>query len=229
MTTITTINAFADGTVQGLQVAQRDWSPFVAHFTCSAAMKPLGRALESGITPKKLRQSLTIADEKSYEVVKKIASSGKLLAFSPQGKIGVQPCVSLSECTLPGLIALSERYGRFGFVFNKKYIFRHKGRPCIYVDNDIYGYLSAQANASVPQAIKAFALANIYIPQGSSIGKIQDYKHEREWRVPGDIPIKTTELVFIVVPKDYRLKLLSLDLFKSRRIISIEDLHSWGA
>jgi hypothetical protein len=229
MTTITAINAFADGNVQGLQVAQRDWSPFVAHFTCSEAMKPLGSALDLGIKPKDLRKELDKADDKSYQIVKRIASSGKLMASSPRGKPGVDPCVSLSECTLPGLIALSERYGRFGFVFYKNYIFKNKGRPCIYVDNEIYGYLSSQSKAGVPEAKQAFALANIYVPIGSNKGKIQDYTHEREWRVLGDISIRTKELAFIVVPKHYYLKIRNIETFKSHTIIPIEEIFAWGA
>jgi hypothetical protein len=229
MTTITSINAFADGNVRGLQVAQRDWSPFVSHFTCSKAMKSLNSALDSGAKPKEIREKLIKSDEESFQTFERIISSGKLIASSPRGKPGVEPCVSFSECTLPGLIALSERYGRFGFVFNKKYIFKNNGRPCIYVDNEIYGYLSSQAKVGIPEAKKAFALANIYIPIGSNRGKIQDYTHEREWRVLGDISIITVDLVFIVIPKAYYKRIKNIEILKSSTIIPIEEIFSWGA
>ena len=118
MTLIYSMEAFAQGGLFGLQSLQRDWSPYIVHFTAYSAMAKLRNwANETDCKPKSFQEELKNADSGSFSVVEKIAASEKLMANSPSEKDGIAKCVCLSECNLPGLIGHSERYGRFGFVF----------------------------------------------------------------------------------------------------------------
>lgn len=228
MSVIHSLSALATGGVSGLQTAQRDWSPLLVHFTSYAAMAPVRAAVGNGSTPAQVQQLLNQADLQSFAVVQQIATSGQLHAHSPAQKNGVPACVSLSECTLPGLIALSERYGRFGFVFRKPAVFGLGGRPCLYVDRSCYGHIATQgrtAPAGSPAAT-IFGLANVYSPPG--FGQIQDFTHEREWRLFSDFVLANTAPAFLICPSTYTNQVSQL--FGGQNLcVSIDTMHEWGA
>lgn len=228
MALIHDLSAHAAGGVSGLQTAQRDWSPLLVHFTSYSAMAPVRAAVGNQSTPSQVLQALNQADQQSFAVVQQIAHSGNLRAHSPAQKNGVAACVSLSECTLPGLIALSERYGRFGFVFRKSDVFGFGGRPCLYVDRTCYGHIANQAQhapAGSPAAT-IFGLANVYSPPG--FGQIQDFTHEREWRIFSNLDLANTPPSFLICPSAYIAQVSAL--FGAQiPCISIDTMHEWGA
>ena len=121
--------AIAEGGIKGLQAQQRDWSPFVAHFTCSAAMKQLWRSLPKPLDSAAVKTGLAQADQKSFQSFQAIINNGTLRASKPPPTSDADPRVCLSECTLPGLISHAERFGRFGLVFGKTELFGYGGRP----------------------------------------------------------------------------------------------------
>lgn len=228
MTTIHNIVAHSLGGLSGIQASQRDWSPFLVHFTNWSSMGLVRVAVAAGEKPNDLAALLADADAVSFDIVKKIASSAKLLAKAPTDKKGtthdISACVCLSECNLPGLISHCERYGRFGFVFEKNDIFTSGGRPCIYVDAEIYGLLDQTYSASTdPIPKRLFGLANVFSPPGH--GRIQDYTHEREWRIFGDLDLANVAVVLCPTAYLDRMRLL----FPTRTVIPIELLHQWGA
>src|ERR1044071_266327 len=128
--------AFSRGGVSGLQASQRDWSPFLVHLTSYQAMAPVRGAINAGITPQNLALRLADADSASFSVFADIAASRRLEARESLRREGVLPCVCLSECSLPGVIGMSERYGRFGFVFRKEALYPEGARPCGYMDDE---------------------------------------------------------------------------------------------
>src|SRR6266571_6648000 len=138
MSLIHSVVSHAKGGVRGLQANQRDWSPFVVHFTSYAAMAPIRTAVPAGKTPSQVAALLDTADANSFAVLEAIAGSALLRASIPEGKDESDPCVCLSECTLPGLIALAERYGRFGLGFRKTTLFGAGARPCAYLAEEHY-------------------------------------------------------------------------------------------
>ena len=228
MTTIHNIAAYAHGGLSGAQASQRDWSPFLAHFTSWKSMEVVRLAVAAGEKPAGLAALLASADADSFEVVKKIASSGKLLARQPSDKKGnshdIPACVCLSECNLPGLLSHCERYGRFGFVIAKADAFAAGTRPCMYVDTDIYELLDKTYSASTnPVERRLFGLANVFSPPGS--GRIQDYTHEREWRHFGDLDL--TSLAAILCPSAYIPQVRTL--YPDKTLIPLDMLHQWGA
>src|SRR4051794_25950685 len=97
--------AHGRGHLSGIQAAQRDWSPFLAHFTSWSAMRDLRCAVKDHRSPQEVGALLEAADDQSWETVQKIFASGCLRAASPGEKNGLPPCICLSECTLPGLLS----------------------------------------------------------------------------------------------------------------------------
>jgi hypothetical protein len=234
------LEAHAHGNLMGVQSTQRDWSPYLAHFTQWSAMRELRALLKArrsadGVDaappdplPARVERLLDAADERSWSVVQQILAASSLRARSPSEKHAIPPCVCLSECTLPGLVSLCERYGRFGLVFSKRDIFDAGGRPCLYVGREEYTALALLGRDKPVDtaAGRLYALGNIYEPPRSGV-KPQDYTHEREWRVFADVGFATTALRAVVAPARYAARLL--ERLPGVTVIPIDMLFSWGA
>ena len=228
MSLLHSISAFARGGVSGLQVTQPDWSPYVVHFTSYKSMQPLSRALDKGHSPTKISKHLKRADEESMAVVREIAADFRLKASSPAEKDGIPPCVCMTECVIDGLISHAERYGRFGLVFRKSDVFQLGGGPCLYLSPDEYAEIAkAFRQSSVQAQARIFGRANVFSPVGAG-GKIQDYTHEREWRVFADISLADTPPRFVIAPEQFLPQ--CRDMFQNAvSIIPINTLFEWGA
>lgn len=227
MTIIHTLAEHARGHLSGLQAAQRDWSPFLVHFTSWNAMAPLRSVIKAGLGPQEVVNKLTQADKCSFAVAQRIAESSRLMASSPSEKDGVPKCVCLSECTLPGLISHAERYGRFGFVFGKDAIMRLSGAPCMYLLRADYTEISKAFKGQGQTKERLWGLANLLHPPGTKNGKVQDYSHEREWRVFGDIELQQCRPECLLAPSIY-IKAVS-DLGLNVPVVPIDMLYAWGA
>ena len=222
---IHTVLPFKDGGLRGIQACQRDWSNYLVHFTCAATMHTLKKfPCRIKFSPKTLAKKIEAADKKSFKIVKKIHRSMSLQPATPSEKDGIDKCVCFSECNLPGLINHCERYGRFGFVFRKDAIFALGGRPAIYVDKDMYAKIAAQyREATTLEERRLFSLANLYSPPGE--GAIQDFTHEREWRLFSELSLISNPPEAILCPRQYYNEVF--ELFKLT-IIPIDLLDEWG-
>ncbi|MGE0144224.1 MAG: hypothetical protein AB7I19_19455 [Planctomycetota bacterium] len=227
MSIIHSLAEHARGHLSGLQAAQRDWSPFLVHFTNWKAMAPLRAVIKDGLNPQQVVKELDKADQCSFEVAKQIAASLRVKANSPSQKDAVPPCVCLSECTLPGLISHAERYGRFGFVFTKAAIDKLDGAPCMYLLRADYAAISKAFKRKGGKTKRLWGLANLLHPVGKKGGRVQDYSHEREWRVFKDIDLKTCPPVCLLAPATYTTAVADLGL--NVPVIPIDMLHAWGA
>jgi len=228
MTLIHGIAAFASGGVEGIQSTQRDWSPYVAHFTSYRAMHQIRNAIMSNRSPIEVADLLEEADTESFDVIEAILEEAILRTNHPAGHHDIPPCLCLSECTLPGLISMSERYGRFGFVFRKSDLFALGVRPCIYVDRDVYGLIANNWRGEPSSTIggRLWGLSNVYCPP--NLGQIQDYTHEREWRSFSPINLASTPPCFMVAPDAYVTR--SRDLWRSDGLVfPLDVLYKWGA
>ena len=215
---------FADSGMNAMQYAQRDWSPYLVHFTKATSLQSIHMMFDGCYTdPQRVKQCLEDADRNSYEIASKIIVSGKLLASLIQDKHS-DPCVCFSECTLPGIIGHSERYGRFGFVFEKSAVYKMGGRPCLYVDDEINSKIKENKHEN-DVTERLWGLANVFRP----IGKIQDYSHEREWRVFGDFELRD-HLCAVITPDYYVTNVRKL-LFSQNYdvpILPIDMVYNWG-
>ena len=233
-----------------MQAAQRDFSPYLVHFTSYKAMKEVRDFVfkkfpsQTVTTEQKksnslisqlaegVAQKLKDADIKSFDVVKQILQQASIKMSSPSAKEEIPKCVCLSQCTFPGLIGHSERFGRFGFVFSVEDIFKLGGRPSLYVDQAFYGFLDKHANAEnqndrIAEIERYWPFFNVYIPPKN--GRVQDYTLEREWRVLQNMKLKGI-LKAMIAPEDY-VNALQKQLAQhelSVPILPIDMLYKWG-
>lgn len=184
---------------------------------------------------REVRRALDVADTQSYDVVTRIQSSGFIHASHPAGDVNILACVSLSECNLPSLISHAERYGRFGFVFSKTDIFSQGGRPCAYLERKHRNLVidscrkAARTNSPSANDWEQFAsLCQIHSPIRSQGRRIQDFTHEREWRIFKDIDLSVLIPLTILAPHKYLSAVRGL--FPAvNHLVSIDDLFEWGA
>lgn len=220
--------AYSKSALLGMQACQRDWSPYLVHFTSAREMKSLGmkfKSKKSHPPPTTVAAELDAADDKSHRIAQLIITSGLIKMSSPNNKESIPKCVCCSECNLPGLLSHSERYGRFGFVFLKSAVYKLGGRPCVYVDSDVYGLIDSRYSSSADEVEKKlFGLSNVYTPPGA--GKVQDFTHEREWRLFDDLNLKG-HLRAILAPLRFCQEkgILTAQV----PVIPIDMLHEWGA
>lgn len=227
MALIHSIAAFDKHGLQGIQSLQRDWSPYVVHFTSFAAMSRVRNWRLTDRKPTTIATKLREADDESLDIVTKIASSSALLSSSPSDKNGIAKCVCFSECNLPGLVGHSERYGRFGFVFEKTQLFKLGGRPCCYVAPEEYKAIAkiGRGQAASTAEGRLFSLANLYRP--SSERQVQDFSHEREWRIFSDLDLASNPPRYVMSPERFLSKVGSL--FDNTLVIPLDTLFTWGA
>ena len=216
-----------------MQTAQRDWSPYLVHFTSSVAMKAV-RAVVDKTNPfsaADINKQLKASDEYSFDVFSKIVSSGTI----QQSKRYHHVC--LSECSLPGLLGHSERFGRFGFMFEKSTIHKLGGRPCAYLDKRVCDEIRrigrTEANLNL---LKLGKRINTYRPTFSrerlnDQSHVQDYTVEREWRVLGiDIPIN--DACGLICPQAYFAKVFeAMEKFWDKNripVFPLDMLYKWG-
>lgn len=215
-----------------MQTAQRDWSPYLVHFTNWTAMTSLRQMATRSASPETVHEALEQADQTSYNVVECILASRKILTRSPGNGTLIPPCVCLSECNIPGLVSHSERFGRFGFVFTKESLFRKGARPCLYVDAKMYKVLKTNGTPAGASKVKRemFGLANVYRPPQRG-RKIQDYTHEREWRVFAEVDFADTPPCHILAPAAYTARVRNLATANQLdvNVIPIDTLFEWGA
>lgn len=235
------LSRFALGGLKGIQSCQRDWSPFVAHFTSYAAMNSIRSTVDTGtsgypVSPaKQVHRRLRQADAMSFQVVTLIQNTGVIRSSHPGGDTNILACVSLSECNLPSLVSHAERYGRFGFVFMKSEIFIRGGRPCAYLQKThrdlVIKSCRDAARTQSPSAgdWAVFAsLCQVHRPITVPGRPIQDYTHEREWRLFSDINLADLQPSTILAPREYISRVRQL--FPAiDHVVSIDDLFEWGA
>lgn len=215
------------GGLDGVQSDQRDWSPFVAHFTSYRAMEPVRTLHRANTDSGTARRTLAAADEASFDVFAQIVASATIRTSRPSETIA--ECVCFSECSLPGLLGHVERYGRFGFVFSKSMMFGAGARPCCYVDAN--HYQAVVTNSPVASQPRLAGLYNKYIPAGGAASP-QDYTHEREWRLfdPVNIGAHVPEAVLVptsawIRPARQALEArsISVDL-----VLPLDTMFRWG-
>jgi hypothetical protein len=228
MALVHSLAAFSRGNLVGVQSTQRDWSPFLAHFTTWSAMSEIRSVVRKRRSVREIAELLDQADSASWLTMQKILTSTRLIARSPSQKDQIPPCVCLSECTLPGLISHCERYGRFGLVFSKADVYRLGGRPCLYLAEAEYAALARFGRGKTTSTAEGrlFALANVYVPPKAT-NKIQDFSHEREWRVFGDVEFGEIPIVALLAPSGFAGSLNALA--PGIPIVPIDTLFDWGA
>jgi hypothetical protein len=191
-------------------------------------MRKVNKVVSEGGKPKDVSELLKAADRDSFSVATRIAANGKLTVNSPSIPDNVPACVCFSECTLPGLLSLCERYGRFGFVFEKRPLYNLGARPCVYLSRDEYHVVARQGRNAADDTAerRLFGLSNVYTPPGS--GRVQDFTHDREWRLFGTLKLADISPIMYICPLEY-VEGMRSHFGRKFIYIPIDLMFNWGA
>jgi hypothetical protein len=96
--------------------------------------------------------------------------------------------VCLSEATLPNWDELKKSHGEYGFVFRKREVVDLGGAPAIYLPHLVIERMKKRKEV-IPKTLWPYL--NLLKPRSSQSGRRHDYLHEREWRMPRDMPFDT--------------------------------------
>jgi len=108
--------------------------------------------------------------------------------------------VCFTECPWSSLLAHATRYSPYGVGFTKPHVFAAGGGPAYYVradhfdkqhwEQDLYAFVTPFAPAYRPEHLK---------DQKYLKGKMVDYTHEREWRVPHEFKFEYPQVEFVIL------------------------------
>lgn len=219
-----------EGGVDAIQIMQRDFNQHLIQFTSSKAMRPvtdylkeLARSSTSITDLSGLGEILDEADAQSKEVLDNILESKCVRKSTIETHFSEAVC--LTECTLPGVLAHSARYGRYGLVFEKASLYGKGARPVAHVQKELRLAL-IDSQDEIPTVKKNMLyFVNLNPPVGQSNHKIQDYTHEREWRCPEDIPVE--DAVALIVAKREDCECFT-EVAGGRPILPLDLLYRMG-
>lgn len=166
-----------------------DFSKFLAHFTT-------GRA---PVAKRDGNPALSHEKLSSKERLISILNDKKIVAsFMPWTGCHA---VCFTECPWSSLIDHTEYYSPYGIGFEKSFIFSRNGSPVYYVRADQY------EKQAWHEHLRPFVTPFWPSYRPKSLDKKKafstcDFSHEREWRVPHDLPFEYEHISFIVL-KDY--------------------------
>jgi len=160
-----------------------DFSNFLVHFTSDDIV---------GIKDKK-NPILKKANLSAIEKIESILTEKKIIA-STMPWTGSR-AVCFTECPWSSLIEHTIKYSPYGIGFSKKFVFAMNGAPVYYVRAD--QFKKQQWNEHLKSFITPFWPK--YRPKNRIKFQDCDYTHEREWRVPHDLPFGYDQIEFIIL------------------------------
>lgn len=110
---------------------------------------------------------------------------------------GCEKAVCLSEVPILHLPPVTIRRGVFGIGFTKSFIFQLGGGPLFYLTGGRYEAIAALMKTAANDLDAPVWKLVPYIDQGSGA---YDFDWEREWRVPGAIPVTPENVSFLFLP-----------------------------
>ena len=128
----------------------------------------------------------------------------RLISILQQKKIAAanlpwtnKPAVCFTECPWSSLLRHADRYSPYGIGFSKKLIYSRKGNPVIYANPDLFA--SQEWSRDVYPFVTPFVPVYASDSVKRNFGRVVDYTHEREWRIPRDFSFQYSNIKFIVL------------------------------
>jgi hypothetical protein len=146
------------------------------------------------------------------EAIEKLAPSQRLLNILLEQRIRAfttfragAPVVALTESTKAAVTTLiaQERYEPCGVGFSKQFAFEKGGGPALYVRGDEWLEAAEALSSPLRQRLVLFwpgAEAESGELLDDHLRTESQWLHEREWRVPGDLPFSWSDVKFLLVP-----------------------------
>lgn len=168
-----------------------DFSRYVVHFT--NARQPVGTNDPSNPA---LEFTTMSAMEKLINILKTKIIKASTMPWTRKR------ATCFTECPWSSLLAHTQNYSPYGIGFDKGFLFSRHGGPALYVRTDHY---ADQQKLGWAEHIAPFItpFSPPYRPKSFSaqtgFDTTCDYTHEREWRVPHDLPFEYTNVKFIIL------------------------------
>jgi len=134
-----------------------------------------------------------------------ILVDGRIRGFETFGSDGPVTCLTESTKASVSSLLAEGRYTPCGVGFTKQFAFDQGGAPALYIRGDEWA-----AARSLPQPLRSRIvrfwpgseadpeLPSQYIP--NALSAPSEWLHEREWRIPGDLPFDWDDVSFLIVP-----------------------------
>lgn len=182
------------------EVVTPDFSNLVVHLTKDgppwfADDKHLGRNYDQIRTQSALDRLCRILDEQ------RVRSS-----HMPWTKLKAS---CFTECTWPGLLVHTRSYSKYGVVFEKAFLFQHRGGPALYLPQHLFEAQQAHVSASLPFARELYRFMTPFRPAYADAAYQAahwqpgdgpcDHTSEREWRVPGDLVFTYSDVKLVLL------------------------------
>lgn len=203
--------------------AYEDLSPWAVHFTSpekrSGAPVPRPSHERGGVGLASLLKHIKTSDPTGYSNAQSILGSGFIRPVkTPHGAAFNVPEVadrhrsaSFSEIPLHLLARLVKHRSPYGVGFSQDFLRRHGGGKVIYLEED-----GAQAkamkelvrDASSEGVDPADPIWNLtpFVDFVDVTATSNDWRWEREWRVPGGLSFKPNDVAFLFLPEDLHEK-----------------------
>jgi len=163
-----------------------DFSNYLVHFTLNGKPK-----IDISENP-----TQKYSDMGALEKLINILTDNKIIAsITPWTQ---RRAVCFTECPWTSLLEHTKTYSPYGIAFEKSFIFSRNGSPVYYVradqfkkqkwDKDLYPFVTPFWPGYRPAHLK----------ESIDFGTC-DFSHEREWRVPHDLPFEYDHISFIVL------------------------------
>lgn len=176
-----------------MKMNRPDFSEYLAHFTKDA---PPCSSTEFTAIQKYMNMS---AKERLISILYE-----KIIYDSIMPWTGAK-AVCFTECPWSSLVSHTKVYSSYGIGFKKSFIYSRHGGPVFYMRPDHFKAQtkSGTFNKHVIPFITPFSPQ--YRPRhmkGQYFSTV-DYSHEREWRVPHDLPFEYDNIEFVIL-NNYR-------------------------
>ena len=165
-----------------------DYSPLLVHFTRDGSRRMVRQDDITSEHPLHPHISTPAIDR----LINILAT--KTIFASPMPLMENASAVCFTECVWDALVAHGDRYSSYGVVFSKRTIFKAGGGPALYIKGDI---LQSEIS-NLSQALKPFVVP--FDPDGLvQTNVIQDWIHEREWRLPTSFTFEFSDVSYVLV------------------------------
>ena len=135
-------------------------------------------------------------EHKQQSAIEKLLSilTTKTIHASPMPVVEEASAVCFTECVWDALVDHWSRYSSYGIVFSKRTVFQSGGGPALYIRGDIL----QKELERLPLALQSFVVP--FDPEGLvQPGVIQDWIHEREWRLPSTMTFEYADVRYVLV------------------------------
>ena len=166
-----------------------DYSPLLVHFTRDSKNRKMVREND-------IPSDHPLHEHKQGTAIDRLVNilKTRTIHSSPMPLAGDASAVCFTECVWEGLVKQVTRYSPYGVVFSKKAVFEKGGGPALYLRGDIL----QQELDHLPASLKAFVVP--FDPDGLiQPGIIQDWIHEREWRLPAAFAFDYADIKYVLV------------------------------